>query len=170
MTDFYIFRHGDTVETDNLLIKIFGRKRDSHGLSILPKGLPALKRIGKYLKNIPIDANFCSPYLRCIESIKIVGNSANKKYQFDERIRELENGNEKLIDFHKRIDNFLDEIYTKKYSAVLICTHGAVIAAIKYLITRGNFSFLQLIDFPKPGNLIIIKNKKVYTINFNQKD
>ena len=168
MTDFYIFRHGDTIDSGSLLTKIFGHKRDSHALPILPKGVPALEKIGEFLKSIPTDADFCSPYLRCMDSAKIVGDIAGKIYQSDERIQELEGNGEGFPSFKKRVVDFFNEIDKKNYSTVSICTHGAVIAAIKHLKTSGKFFFFQVLDFPNPGNLIIIKNRKTSTINFNK--
>lgn len=168
MTDFYIFRHGDTKDSGSLITRFFGHMSDSHALPILPKSLPALEKIGKFLKDVPTDADFCSPYLRCIDSIGIVGSIAKKKYQPDERIRELEKNGEKFTDFKERVSDFLDEIDKKNYSAVSICTHGAVIAAIKYLKIGGKFFFFQVLDFPNPGNLLIIKNGKLKDINFNK--
>ena len=168
MTDFYIFRHGDTKDSGSLLAKIIGHQGDTHMLPILPKGKPALERIGNFLKNIPTDADFCSPYLRCKESVKIVGSIAKKKYEIDERIRELENNGESFTSFKKRIGDFLNEIDKKNYSAVSICTHGAVIAAIKHFETCGKFYIFQVLDFPNPGNLIIVKNREINTINFNE--
>jgi broad specificity phosphatase PhoE len=168
MTDFYIFRHGDTIESGNLLIKILGRKRDSHELPILPKGLPALKKIGVYLKNISTDANFCSPYLRCMESAKIVSDITKNKYIPDERICEFDNNGEKFTSFNKRVGDFLNEIDNNNYSAVSICTHGAVIAAIKHLKTNGRFFIFQGLDYPTPGNLVVIKNGKIEVLDFNK--
>jgi broad specificity phosphatase PhoE len=167
VTDYYIFRHGDTIETGNILVRFFGHSGDSHPLPILPKGIPALEKIGQYLKNIPTDANFCSPYLRCMDSAKIVGKISGKDYKADERIRELEKNGEKFSHFTGRIKNFIGEIEKKNYSAVSICTHGAGISAIKHLVTSGKFSFFQIWDFPPPGNLTIIKNGSVEKINFN---
>lgn len=169
MTDLYIFRHGDTKESGSLLVKFLGYRGDSHNLPILPKGLPALEKIGKFLKDVPTDANFCSPYLRCMESAKIVGSIAKKIYQPDERIQELDSSGGKISSFFKRVNNFLDEINKKNYSAVSICTHGAVIAVIKHPEIGKKVFFFQVLDFPNPGNLIIIKDGKVDTINFNKK-
>ena len=172
MTDLYIFRHGDTERTENSNILSVLFRRDGGGLSdlpILPKGIPALEKIGAYLKNIPTDANFTSPYLRCKESSKIVGSISNRIYKVDEGIREFEEEKRNFAGFKNRITDFLDRIDKKNYSAVSICTHGAVIAAIKHLITSGKFSFFQVWDFPAPGNLIIIKDGKVESVDFNSK-
>lgn len=168
MTDFYIFRHGDTVETGKFLLRFLGRKvKDSHGIDILPKATPALKRIGGYLKDVPTDADFCSPYIRCVKSAKIVTEISKKKYQIDERIREIEKNGEGFINFRARVSSFLDEIQKKNYSAVSICTHGAVISAIQHLVTTNRFIVIQKYFFPQPGYLTIIKNRKIRVINFN---
>jgi broad specificity phosphatase PhoE len=168
MTDFYVFRHGDTKDSGNLLTRIIGHMSDSHSLPILPKGIPALERIGSYLKNIPTDANFCSPYIRCMDSAKIAGTLAGKVYSPDERLREMER-KESFSSLFNRIKDFLNDLDKKNYSAVSICSHGAVIAAIKHFKTNGKFFFFQVIDYPRPGNLIIIKNGKIEDIDFNQK-
>jgi broad specificity phosphatase PhoE len=167
MTDFFIFRHGDTKDSGNLLAGLIGHMNDSHSLPILPKGIPALERIGKYLKDIPTDADFCSPYMRCTDSAKIAGTLAKKSYLPDKRIGEFEH-DENFSSLLTRVKSFLSEIDKKNYSAVSICTHGAVIAAIKHLKTNGKFLFFQVLDYPMPGNLIIIKNGKVEDLNFNK--
>ena len=166
MTIFYIFRHGDTVNSKNSLDKLV-IKKDTRNLPILPESHNALEKIGKFLKSVHTDADFCSPYLRCRESVKIVEKFSGKNYSFDSRIEELE-GRIIFSDFQKRIKSFLNEIKAKKYSAVSICTHGAIIAAIKHMETASKFYFFQVFDYPEPGNLIIIKEGKIKKINFNQ--
>lgn len=167
MTDLYIFRHGDTVESGSLIAKIFGYRGNSHSMPILPLAVPALEKIGNYLKNVPTDADYCSPYLRCVDSAKIVGSTAGKIYKADERLREFRENGEMFSSFKQRVTDFLHEIDKKGYSAVSICTHGAVIAALKHLVTNRNFYFFEVLDFPKPGNLIIIKDGKIKAIDFN---
>jgi broad specificity phosphatase PhoE len=167
MTDFYIFRHGDTIETEDFLTRIFGHKHDSHNITILPKATTALKRVGTFLKNVCIEANFCSPYIRCLESVQIVGNVANIKYKLDERLRELEKKGETFSEFRDRVRSFLDEIRQKDYSKVSICTHGAVIGAIKHLQLSGKLYFFQVYDYPPPGHLVIIKKGSVSQLDFN---
>src|SRR4030043_1839294 len=106
MTDFYIFRHGDTVNTDKPQII---HKEDTHKLHILPKGAATLKKIGNFLKNVSVDENFCSPYLRCRQSADIVAQITDDEYRLDNRISELE-GEEKFSDFKERVIDFLSEI------------------------------------------------------------
>lgn len=172
MTTFYIFRHGNTKNTEGVSSFIKHLSLDGGGprdLPILPKGKDALEKIGKYLKDIPTESNYTSPYLRCKESSKIVSDVSGKTFEEDERIRELTRSIKGFVGFKGRVKNFLKEIEDKNYSAVTICTHGAVIAAIKHLITSGKFYYFQGIDFPAPGNLMIIKGKKVEILNFNKK-
>ncbi len=168
MTTFYIFRHGNTIDSDSLLTKFFGHKHDSHGLAILPRAVPALERIGTFLKNVDTEVNFTSPYLRCRESTQIVGKIAEKRFKTDERLREFEKNGEGFPSLRNRVRSFLDDVNKKNYSSVSICTHGGVIAAIKHLVLNNRFYFFQLWDFPAPGNLIIINGGEVKTINFNK--
>lgn len=169
VTDFYIFRHGDTERTNNLLFKFLIGIKDSRNLKILPKAVPALKKIGEFLKNIPTNENFRSPYLRCEESAQIVSEYSKKKFIVDNRIREFEANGEKFSDFYKRVSSFLNDVQKKNYPAVSICTHGAVIAALKYMIIYGSFHHFQVFDYPSPGEVLIIKDKKVERIDFNSK-
>ena len=166
--DLYILRHGDTIETSSLYSRIFGHRHDSHDIEILPKAVPALKKIGEYLKNVPTDANFTSPYSRCVNSSKIVGDAAGKTFQTDDRLAELEKNGESFPAFRDRVGSFLDEINQKNYSAVSICTHGAVITALEKLATKGTLYFYQIFFYPNPGELLIIKNGKVSKIDFNK--
>lgn len=164
--DLYIYRHGDTVNTNSLFKRFFGVEGSTQNLPILPKGVYALKEIAKFLKNTPTQAGFCSPYLRCIQSTQIVSGITNKNYEIDERITEFE-GKEKFGSLIKRVDNFLKDVERKNFDSVSICTHGAVISAIKHLTKNGKFYYFQLFDYPSPGKLTIIKDGRTETLNFN---
>lgn len=166
--DIYLFRHGDTLQSKNLLFKFLGYPKNSRNVSILPEATPALKRIGAYLKYVKTDANFCSPYLRCRESVNIVSKECNFKYKTDERLSEYER-TEKYPSLLKRVESFLQEMEVK-HKTISICTHGAVIAAIKHLSTSGVFNSLQIFDYPKPGNLIVISNRSYKIIDFNSEN
>lgn len=167
MTDYYIFRHGDTIETDNPLIRFLGHRSDSRYIDIQPKATHALERIGNYLKAITMDVNFTSPYPRCINSALIVSKITNTVFKLDDRLTEIEKNGETISELETRVKSFLDEIDKKNYFSVVICTHGAVIAAIKHLVTSNNFFFFNIWDYPQPGHLIIIKEGKISQINFN---
>lgn len=167
MTDFYIFRHGDTERTNNIFFKFFVGIKDSRSLNILPKAIPALIKIGKFLKDMPTEENYRSPYLRCDQSAQIVTKYSDKKFKVDDRIREFENNGEKFSDFYARVSSFLDDVQKMNYSAVSICTHGAVMAALKHLIVNGKFDHYQIFDYPAPGVLLIIKGGKIEKIDFS---
>lgn len=137
-------------------------------LPILPKSKPALKKIGNYLKDKQIDAFYTSPYLRCKMSSKIVEEETGKKFIVNEKIRELRSDIKGFVGFRNRVKDFINEVDNENYKAVAICTHGAVMAALKYLLVKGKFYYFQGIDFPAPGNLMIIEDKKVKIINFNK--
>lgn len=161
----YIFRHGDTVVSKNPL-SIVIHHTDTHSLPILPDGKEALKKEGEFLKKIKTDANFCSPYLRCRESSKIVEKASGKHFKIDNRLSEFE-GRQSFNSFRKRVKEFLDECEKKKYSSISVCTHGAVIAAIKHLEKDNKFYFFQIFDYPRPGVLTVIKNGVITKKDFN---
>lgn len=163
--DLYIFRHGDTKNTKSFISR-FTKKKNTSDLPILPEGKEALIKIGEYLKNIKTDANFTSPYLRCKQSSDIVGKVSGKKFSIDSRIEELE-GKIDFSVFRKKVASFLEDLHSQNYSAVAICTHGAVISALKHLEVDGNLHFFQVLSYPIPGKLTIIKNKKAEEKNFN---
>lgn len=169
MTDFYIFRHGNTVRTDNIFLKFFGHTSDSSKLEILPKAKYALEKIGGFLKDVKTDINFSSPYLRCLQSVEIVTKVSGKKFRIDERLHEFERDGETTKSLEERVRSFLEDVKKKNYSSVSICTHGAVIGAIKHLVTENKFQTFDIFNYPDPGNLIVIKDKKIEEIDFNLK-
>ena len=135
-------------------------------MPILPESRKSLEKIGEYLKKVHTDANFTSPFLRCKESAEIVHEVSGKVFRIDPRISELEG---KIIfdKFEHDVKSFLDYLNKQKYSSVAICTHGAVIAAIKHLALGGSFHIYQVWDYPNTGNLVIIKNGRLETFDFN---
>lgn len=161
--DFYIFRHGET---------FFSKNETSYGdavesAEILPESIPTIKRLAKYLKNIKTDANFSSTYLRCRQTSEIVSQITNKEFIFDDRLRDYYDGREPVENVIKRIKDFLNSISTKKYKAVIVCTHGYPIAILKGLITKGNFEMKDLSTYPRSGILVEIKKGKVQLYDFN---
>ena len=136
-------------------------------MPILPENHKSLEKIGKFLKKIHTDANFTSPFPRCKESAEIVSEISGKVFRIDPRISEFE-GNTSFEKFRHDVKSFLEYIKKQNYSSVAICTHGAVIAAIKHLATNNSFYVYQVLDYPSPGNLVIIKNGKIETIDFNE--
>jgi len=159
--NYYIFRHGET---------FFSKFKIPYGIfinvaPILPSKIPVTKRLAEYLKNVPTDANFSSPYLRCKQTIKIIEKVSLKKFVFDTRLGEFHN--ETINKMEARLTNFLEEIKKKNFQNVMICSHGWPIVCLKDIILKGKLDSQDLGKYPNPGILICIKNGKVKEINFN---
>lgn len=159
--NYYIFRHAQTYFTKNHVM--YEDKIET--AKILKEGIPAITRLAKYLKNKKTDANFSSPYLRCKQTVEIVGKISGKEFVFDKRLGEF--NAETIEEMADRLSKFYEEIKGKNYKNIAICTHGYPIAVLRSFITRDKFEEEELNSYPSPGFLMIIRNKKVEYINFN---
>ena len=65
------------------------------------------------------------------------------------------------------IANHLNDIEKRDYKSIAICAHGGTIAGLKRFIVYGEYNPEDLYDFPVPGVLVEIKNKKVLEKDFN---
>jgi broad specificity phosphatase PhoE len=160
--DFYIFRHGETYFSKN---KLPYYEEQIESAEILPEGIPAIEKLAHKLKNIQTDANFTSPYRRCLQTTEIVEKISGKKFKIDERLHDFKS--EPIKKMAERLNRFLKEIKDKNYKSIAICTHGYPIAVLRSLITKGKFELDKLNYYPKPGILTVIKNGKVKLIDFN---
>jgi broad specificity phosphatase PhoE len=167
-TTFYLFRHGETFVTRGqnlwyypkfLPTTAFSYGAQIYTASILDEGKPTLRKMGQYLKKIPTKFNASSQFRRCRQTVQIITQESGKEFSFDKRLNELVL--ETPWGFRRRVLNFLAEIESENYQSVAICTHAAVLALITSHLT-GKFA-----PFPKPGVLIIIKDKKSFAIDFN---
>jgi broad specificity phosphatase PhoE len=159
---YYIFRHGETIVSRFKLV--YGPFEKI--TPILPTGIPAIKRMATYLKDIPTDANFSSPYLRCRQTVNIVEKLTGKNFLLDKRLGEYHK--ETISQMEQRLKSFLDEVKLKNYQNILICSHGWPIACLVDLITKGQLIKKDLVKYPPPGVLIIIDGNSVHEINFNK--
>lgn len=157
---FYIFRHGIALKKG----EEYGDRIFTQGL--LPEGVPAIKKIGEYLKNIPTDFNVSSEIKRCRQSAEIVTEITGKPFSFDKRINEYHA--ESFGSVEQRVESFLMDLGQKKYQTILICTHGAIIGALKSLIIKDHIFADSLLDFPDPGIIWKIEDKKLTPIEFNK--
>jgi broad specificity phosphatase PhoE len=162
MTTFYIFRHGETFVTKQ---SKFWYGRRVFSAPILEEGKPAVHRLGEYLKGIPTDINYCSPYKRCRQTVEIVSEESGKEFNFDKRLGEF--FWEPFGHFRRRVKKFLKEVEAKNYQSVAICTHGAVIAALIKIIRQGNIQPGEELHYPKPGILLIVTENEIKVIDFN---
>lgn len=162
---YYIFRHGETFFTKNNLH--YGDSYES--ADIIPEGIPVLKKLGTYLKDRTIDACFTSPFKRAIQTTDIISKITGQKFIPDDRLREegLSRAEETLEDMEARFKDFHAEMERSKYKALAICSHGWPIAALLAIITKGNVTKKDLGEFPKCGQLLIVEDKTVKTLDFN---
>ncbi len=162
-TNFFLVRHGETFASLNSKPgeENYGDKVLS--ADILPESKPIIAKIGLYLKNVKTEANLVSPIKRCIQTSEILEKTSGKTFKIDERLKEYYE--ETFDDLRKRVDSLLNEV--KIYQNVLVCTHGAVISAIKHLVLKDDFKLDDIHDYPVPGTLIIIKDNKLEEIDFN---
>jgi broad specificity phosphatase PhoE len=169
--NWYIFRHGKTAFSGKTpwQDRSYGSKTET--AEILPEGIPVLKRLGKYLKDIATDFNVSSPYLRCKQTVAIVGNESGKHFTFDPLLHDIDHRVEKPWDTAKRITAFYKELTTHNppHTSVCVCTHGYPIAMLKSLILTGKVNLLRIMDYPTTGVLLSIVDGKVSYEDFNDK-
>ncbi len=167
---FFIFRHGlATLSTSGYGEQILSA-------ALLPEGVPAVERLGQFLKEMPTDFHFSSEVPRCRQTAEIVQKITGKKFQFDARLNEYHQ--EPFVQFADRVEGFLNDVIERgdRYKAhladdvpvsIVICTHGAVIAGIKHFLLEGTFSQEYQLDYTQPGELLQIWNKNVQLHIFN---
>lgn len=163
ISNFYIFRHGITLQSKNLLE--YGDNEET--ASILDEAFPSLQKMGLYLKDIKTGINLTSPYKRCLETVKIVSEFSGKEFSIDARLGEYRADLEDFPKFFARIKNLLDELTKQKYQSVLLCSHGYPISAIRQYLSGKEIDIARLEIYPKPGVLSIFKDGKVNEVDFN---
>jgi len=160
----YIFRHGITYFSKNRLP--YGDSIET--AEILPEGIPAIKRMGNYLRDVHTDSNFTSPYKRCIQTSLIISGVSSKKFKMDTNLRDWDPQKETVEGMIKRLYRFSAQLATNNHTSVAICTHGYPINALIAYFTKGTIDKGDLDSFPDPGVLVIVDNKKVVYKDFNQ--
>ncbi|HLE48935.1 MAG TPA: histidine phosphatase family protein [Patescibacteria group bacterium] len=165
---FYIFRHGATYFSKNKIF--YGDAVET--AEILPENTPIIKKLASYLKKVSIDKGFTSPYKRSVQTTDIIKKEIGLEFEIDDRLGEqmMLYGKETFKEFQKRLTDFVNEVKEKNYKNVAICSHGWPIAGLIAAILKGKIQKIDLLKYPETGELIIIKDGKVETIDFNQKD
>jgi broad specificity phosphatase PhoE len=136
---------------------------------ILPEGIPPIERMAAFLKEMPTDRNFVSPVVRCQQTVEIMEKINGKVFITDKRLTEFqgEQPTETFVDLRNRCQNFLDEIRSLEAESILVCSHGGVIATLKYLLLTGTFTEAEQYEYPATGELWIIHDHKVESFDFN---
>jgi len=160
----YIIRHGETFQTKNNIAYTPENWRTS---PILPEGIPAIEAQAKYLKEVETDANYTSPIERCIQTVEIVSGFAGKNFLPNELLTEYAEWEESFESLRERGQKFIKYLEEQHIESTVICTHGGIISAIKYLLVYGKYELKNLTDYPAPGIMTIIDGGKFEEINFN---
>lgn len=157
---FYIFRHGMAVHPNE------GYGSRILTAELLPEGIPPIQRLGRYLAQAPSEYQVRSTVLRCQQTAAIVTEATGKDFVPDPRLTEYHQ--ESFDELVRRAQSFADEMLASGYQNVMICTHGAVIAALKHLITEGSFERRDETDYIQTGQLLIINDdKSIEVLDFN---
>jgi len=155
---FYLFRHGETYFSKNHLQ--YGDKNDL--AEILPEAIPQIKEIAKILKSEKINIIYSSPIKRCVQTVTIIQKEIPTiKIIFDQRLEE-EKVTRHLETFKNQTERtleILNEIKSKNYEKVGICSHGWPLAVMIRLLKGKKVNRLSLINYPKCGEVIIIETK-----------
>lgn len=160
----YIFRHGMTFQTKN---NIPYTPENYQTSPILDEGIPSIKKLAKYLKDVKTDVNYTSPYLRCIQTVEIVSEISSKNFLPNEMLEEYADWLETFDSLRDRAQKFIDYLGTQHVGTASICTHGGIISALKHLLVYKKYEPENLADYPLPGVITIIESAKFEEIDFN---
>ncbi len=158
---YYIFRHGETFASKGNVD--YGAKE--YITEILPEGVPAIQQLAEYLNTIQTTRNLTSELLRCVQTSGIVAEVTGKKFERFPLLNEFLEVS--FVEFGLRMKKLVAELESKDNQTYLLCTHGAIISALKYLLTTGDYEKQNLMDYPKTGTLIVIKEAGVDLLDFN---
>lgn len=132
---------------------------------VLPEGIEPIKRLGNYLKFTKTDFHYTSEIMRCLQTAQIVSGITGKQFEQNSLLNEyLEDS---FDEFKARVKRFVDRANEETNKTFLICTHGAVISALKHLNIFGQYEEPDLMDFPVPGTLMILNNTGSEIVDFN---
>ena len=162
---YYIFRHGETYYSKNDVLY----EDNNMTAEILPESIPVSERMANYLLDKIDDQNYTSPFIRAVQTVDIITKITKKKFLPDERLKEegLSRAEETFRQLEGRLKNFINEIEGKKFNNVAICSHGWPIATMLAILIKGKVNRTDLGNFPKCGQLLIVENRSLKTLDFN---
>ncbi len=153
----YLVRHGLSTRSK------FGYGKKKLTARLLPEGKKEIEIIAKYLSEVSDSYNVSSPIRRCRESAEIISAATGKTFVFDKRLSEIHK--ESFNEFKNRVQQFIGSLASIKESSIIVCTHAAVIASIKHLLTEGTFTLSDKNDYTKEGELAIVSNGEWKIVN-----
>ncbi len=176
--DIYLIRHGRTTIKDRYV--------GSLDVDLSESGRNQVKKLGKSLRKIPFDHIFCSPMLRCRQTLDLL--SLNDTYDYLDKLKEIDFGQwegksfneivaddkelvdkwiqkpdifcfpegESVVDFKSRIFHVGRQIAQSRHQRILIVAHGGV---IRYLLCYFlNLSVKNYLVFDvHPGKMCCVK-------------
>jgi len=129
------------------------------------KGKVQSNKLGKYLLDQKIDTIFCSPCLRCQQTLEAIldAGSNPQSIHFSKLIR-LKQKSENFIDIKKRINLFIQDLFCEHSDNLVIAvvTHQQIIKMFSYQLTTQVFD----IDFASVS-IFEIKTNSAITITQN---
>ena len=134
---------------------------------ILEEGIPTIKKLGEYLKDIKTEVNYTSPFKRCIQTSGIVSEITNKKFEVDGKLRDWDPRHETVEEMIERLLSFCRNIENTNHNSLSICTHGYPINALIAYFTKREIKVEDLDNYPNPGVLTMIAEGKVNYKDFN---
>lgn len=154
----YIFRHGLATHSKT------GYGDKILTAEVLPEGIPPIQRLAQYMLHLPYDAGYRSELIRCQQTAAIVTEVTGNPFITDSRLNEQIS--EPYDAVLERVTGFLAEVSALPHENIWICTHGAIIAALKYLLTRDPHTQVNQNDYTQPGELLIIRARQPEIVRF----
>ena len=145
----YIFRHGLATRSLN------GYGDTILTAEVLPEGIAPVRRLGAHLKSFPYDIGMRSEFIRCQQTAAIVSEITGRAFTPDGRLNEKYQ--ETFGQVKVRVEQFIADMQATPHQNIWVCTHGAVIAALKHLLTRGEHSEAFEMDYIQPGELLVVR-------------
>lgn len=164
MSTFYLFRHGATHFSKNKIP--YGDFE--HSAEVLPEAIPSIEKIAKYLDASGVHIAQRSEFLRCAQTAKIIEDNSEIRFTPNPLLNEFTE-----YDFHTFKDRMVKlsaELTHVSDRSFALCTHGAVIAALKRILLFGQqaFQVQHLVFYPKTGVILKINDGQVEEVDFNE--
>ncbi|MDX2161050.1 MAG: histidine phosphatase family protein [bacterium] len=156
-----IFRHGLATHSKT------GYGDQIWTAQVLPEGIPPIQRLAGFLQHEGTrpDMAACSELLRCRQTAAIVTAATGVAFTPDARLNEQID--ETFDQVRERVRGFIAAVNASPHQSIWVCTHGAIIAALKNLLTVGLFTPSDALDYTKPGEILRIAGDRVEIFRFN---
>lgn len=158
--NWYIFRHGLATHSK------MGYGSKILTAEVLPEGIPPIRRLGTYMKTLPYEYGVRSELIRCQQTAAIVTEATGHPFVPDKRINEQVN--ESFETVKARVRDFVEEYAASPYQHIWVCSHGIIIAALKNIILRDEFTPADELDYTLPGQLLKIAGQDHEVVKFDE--